>query len=63
MLNGKHIVLQGVSARLEPGRMYAIPVPSGCGKTTLLSLPGGLDSPASGQIICQCEELPPLPIL
>lgn len=37
--------------------MYAILGPSGCGKTTLLSLLGGLDSPSSGQILYQGEDI------
>ena len=37
--------------------MYAILGPSGCGKTTLLSLLGGLDSPTSGQILYQGEDI------
>lgn len=37
--------------------MYAILGPSGCGKTTLLSLLGGLDSPTSGRILYQGEDI------
>ena len=44
-------VLRSVNADFEAGKMYAIVGPSGCGKTTLLSLLGGLDSPAEGQIL------------
>ena len=54
---GKQTVLRGVSVRLEQGEMYAILGPSGCGKTTLLSLLGGLDSPAEGQILYQGEDI------
>ena len=54
---GKHALLRGVSVQLEQGRMYAILGPSGCGKTTLLSLLGGLDSPASGRIIYQGKDI------
>ena len=54
---GKQTVLRGVSVRLEQGKMYAILGPSGCGKTTLLSLLGGLDSPAEGQILYQGEDI------
>lgn len=54
---GKHIVLRGISAQLEQGKMYAILGPSGCGKTTLLSLLGGLDSPSSGQVLYQDEDI------
>ena len=51
--DGKKKVLKGINAQMELGKMYAILGPSGCGKTTLLSLLGGLDSPASGQILYQ----------
>lgn len=54
---GKHTVLRGVSVQFEQGKMYAILGPSGCGKTTLLSLLGGLDSLASGQIMYQGEDI------
>lgn len=50
-------ILKGISAQMEQGRMYAILGPSGCGKTTLLSLLGGLDSPSSGQILYQGEDI------
>lgn len=49
--DGKQGILQGISGKMELGKMYAILGPSGCGKTTLLSLLGGLDSPTSGQIL------------
>lgn len=49
--DGKQRVLRGVSGKLEQGKLYAILGSSGCGKTTLLSLLGGLDSPESGQIM------------
>ncbi len=54
--NGKP-VLRGVNAQMKQGKMYAILGPSGCGKTTLLSLLGGLDSPTSGQILYQGEDI------
>ena len=47
----KKKVLKGSNAQMEPGKMYAILCPSGGGKTTLLSLLGGLDSPTNGQIL------------
>lgn len=50
-------VLRDINAQIEQGRMYAILGPSRCGKTTLLSLPGGLDSPCSGQILYQGEDI------
>ena len=53
----KRRVLRGINAQMEQGKMYAILGPSGCGKTTLLSLLGGLDSPTSGQILYQGEDI------
>ena len=53
----KKRVLRGINAQMEQGKMYAILGPSGCGKTTLLSLLGGLDSPTSGQILYQGEDI------
>lgn len=57
LTEGRHIIpgdknkgLRGVNAQMETGEMYAILGSSGCGKTTLLSLIGGLDSPTSGSI-------------
>jgi putative ABC transport system ATP-binding protein len=43
-------VLKGINAQFEEGKMYAILGESGGGKTTLLSLLGGLDEPTSGEI-------------
>ncbi len=55
--DNKRKVLKSVNAQMEQGQMYAILGPSGCGKTTLLSLLGGLDSPSSGQILYQGEDI------
>ena len=53
----KKRVLRGINAQMEQGKMYAILGPSGYGKTTLLSLLGGLDSPSGGQILYQGEDI------
>lgn len=45
------LVLKGIDAAFERGRIYAILGASGCGKTTLLSLLGGLDTPTEGVIL------------
>ena len=50
-------VLRGINVRMEQGKLYAILGPSGCGKTTLLSLIGGLDSPTSGQILFEDQDI------
>lgn len=55
--DNKRKVLRNINIKLEQGKMYAILGPSGCGKTTLLSLIGGLDSPWSGQILFDGEDI------
>ena len=55
--DNKKKVLKGVNAEMEQGKLYAILGPSGCGKTTLLSLIGGLDSPNSGQIYFDGQDI------
>ena len=53
----KRMVLKNISAEFEAGKIYAILGTSGCGKTTLLSLLGGLDSPREGQVLYQEEDI------
>ena len=43
-------ILVGLSMQFVPGKVYAIYGPSGVGKTTCLSLLGGLDTPTKGRI-------------
>jgi hypothetical protein len=50
-------VLRGINVQMEQGKLYAILGPSGCGKTTLLSLIGGLDSPTSGQLLFEDQDI------
>lgn len=50
-------VLKNINLELEPGKMYAICGPSGCGKSTLLSLLGGLDTPKSGTVLYENEDI------
>lgn len=49
--NGKKLVLDKVNYEFEKGKTYAIIGKSGTGKTTLLSLMSGLDTPMSGKIL------------
>lgn len=54
---GKRPVLTDVNLTLQPGESYAIMGKSGTGKTTLLNILGGLDSPDGGQLLFQGEAL------
>ncbi|MDD9303880.1 MAG: ABC transporter ATP-binding protein [Desulfobacter sp.] len=49
--------LAGVSINIAKGEFAALAGPSGSGKTTLLNLMGGLDSPSSGQMILDDEDI------
>lgn len=50
-------VLKNISTAFDVGKLYAILGSSGCGKTTLLSLLGGLDSPSDGHVLFQGEDV------
>ena len=49
--------LQGVSLSIEPGEFTGLMGASGSGKTTLLNIIGGLDSPSSGSVQIDGQEL------
>ncbi|MCV7388232.1 ABC transporter ATP-binding protein [Mycobacterium porcinum] len=49
--------LDEISLRLTGGQFVSIIGPSGAGKSTLLHLLGALDSPDSGSITFDCEEI------
>ena len=49
-------ILRGANCRIEKGKWVCILGASGCGKTTLLNLIGGLEKPESGSIeVCGTE--------
>ena len=47
---GKTIVIQGLSAEIQPGEFFTLLGPSGCGKTTLLRMIIGFNSIEGGEI-------------
>lgn len=49
--------LNGVDVVIEKGEFTALVGPSGSGKTTLLNMIGGLDSPTSGQVILNGQNI------
>jgi sulfonate transport system ATP-binding protein len=48
---GSRVVLNGLDLDVEPGEVVALLGLSGCGKTTLLRVLGGLDREATGQVV------------
>ena len=55
--------LHGANLRVEPGEWVAVSGPSGTGKSTLLQLFAGLESPTSGTILVGGRDLSRLPRL
>jgi phospholipid/cholesterol/gamma-HCH transport system ATP-binding protein len=56
----ERLVLDQVSLQFPKGKVIAIMGNSGCGKTTLLRLIGGLITPASGEVMIDGQVLDPL---
>ncbi len=50
-------ILKGIDLHIPKGQFAAIMGPSGSGKSTLLGLLAGLDSPTSGQVILDGEDI------
>ena len=59
--NGRR-VLEGISARVEPGQTLALVGPTGCGKSTLLSLLPRLFDPPRGTVFIDDVDILDLPV-
>ncbi len=53
--------LNDVSVSIRQGEFFTLLGPSGCGKTTLLRLIAGFESPTSGQILLDAQDITDLP--
>ncbi len=54
---GRVRALAGVSLSCRQGELTCVLGPSGCGKTTLLRMAAGLDTPTSGRVLLQGQEV------
>ena len=54
---GKSVVIDDLDLNIKRGTMVTLLGPSGCGKTTVLRLVAGLESPTSGQIFIDGEDV------
>jgi NitT/TauT family transport system ATP-binding protein len=52
-----HIVLNDINLRIEKGEFVSIVGPTGCGKSTSLSLIAGFEAPSSGTVLISGEKL------
>ncbi|WP_078381836.1 ABC transporter ATP-binding protein [Sutcliffiella halmapala] len=60
---GKKVVLNEINLSIEEGRIYGFIGPSGAGKTTLVKMIVGMDTPAKGSIHVLKKKMPNLELL
>lgn len=54
---GQTVVIDNLNLSIKKGSMITLLGPSGCGKTTVLRLVAGLETPTSGQILIDGEDV------
>ncbi len=54
---GSNHVLRSINLDIEKGQLVTLLGPSGCGKSTLLRILAGLETPASGRVILDSEDI------
>lgn len=55
--NEKVVAVNELSLTINPGEFVTLLGPSGCGKTTALRMVAGFESPTSGQVLLDGEDL------
>ena len=58
---GKQTVLHGVDLKVRRGEFLTLLGPSGCGKTTILRLLAGFESPTTGTVLLDGQDVTALP--
>ena len=58
---GDNKVLKGINLELKQGEFFTLLGSSGCGKTTLLRILGGLEQPNAGQVILSGKDITNVP--
>jgi putrescine transport system ATP-binding protein len=58
---GEVVAVDGVSLEIAEGEFFALLGPSGCGKTTLMRILAGLETPDTGRILLNGQDIASLP--
>ena len=58
---GKNEIIKNISLDVYEGEFLTLLGPSGCGKTTILRMLAGFETPTSGEILLDGEDLIPVP--